>query len=287
MRELPASPPDRALAELADRQWGVVSVRQLAALGLARSAVTRRVQAGRLHRIHHGVYAVGHRALRVEGRRLAAVLACGPGAVLSYVSAAAHWGLLDTNAAKIDVTVPHRRGGNARIRTHRARSFDAQDTTTHEHIPTTTIARTLLDLAATINEHRLERAIAMAHKLHRYDHKAIADVLHRANGHRGARRLGRATTNDPAWTRNDFEAAFLTLVRDAGLPEPLVNHALIAPDHGHCWPDFRWPSHRLIVEPTAGRRTARARRSRAIAPRTPRSPRRATASCASPGEPSP
>ena len=91
MRELTSTPPERALAELANRQWGVISIAQLEALGLGRSAVTRRVQAGRLHRIHRGVYAVGHRALRVEGRRLAAVLACGPGAVLSHVSAAAHW----------------------------------------------------------------------------------------------------------------------------------------------------------------------------------------------------
>jgi very-short-patch-repair endonuclease len=226
----------------------VVSIGQLAALGLGRSAVTRRVQAGRLHRIHRGVYAVGHRALRVEGRRLAAVLACGPGAVLSHTSAAAHWGLLHTGASRIDVTAPRTRQRTAKIRPHRSRSLDVRDTTTHEAIPITTIARTLLDLAATIPNARLERAIATAHKLHLYDHTAIANVLERANGHRAAKTLAHATARDPAWTRNDFEAAFLALVRDAGLPEPLVNHPLVAPDHGHCWPDFLWPNHQVIVE---------------------------------------
>ena len=78
MRESESPPPDRALAEVAGRQWGVVSVRQLHALGLGRSAITRRVRSGHLHRLYPGVYAVGHAALRVEGRRLAAVLACGP-----------------------------------------------------------------------------------------------------------------------------------------------------------------------------------------------------------------
>jgi predicted transcriptional regulator of viral defense system len=79
MREFPASPPDWQVAKLAARQWGVVSVAQLRALGLSKDAVQRRVGAGRLHRLHHGVYAVGHTVLKREGRWLAAVLACGDG----------------------------------------------------------------------------------------------------------------------------------------------------------------------------------------------------------------
>jgi hypothetical protein len=85
-----AAPPDRRVAELSGRQWGVVALAQLRAAGLSDDAVQRRVRAGRLHRLHHGVYAVGHTVLKREGRWLAAVLACGDGAVLSHRSAAAH-----------------------------------------------------------------------------------------------------------------------------------------------------------------------------------------------------
>ncbi len=205
---------------------------------------------GRLHGLYRGVYAVGHTALRVEGRRLAAVLACGDGAVLSHVSAAAHWGLLHSAATKIDVTAPaSRRGASGAVRLHRTRCLDARDTTTHEHTPVTTIARTLLDLAASQPEARLERALAQSHHLRVYDHAEITDVLARTNGHRGTRALAQAAASeDPKWTANEFEARFLTLVRDAKLPEPLVNHPLDAPDHGHCRPDFMWPAAGLVVE---------------------------------------
>jgi hypothetical protein len=98
------TPPDVGLAQLAGAQWGVVSRGQLRALGFGRGAIERRLSVGRLHVVHRGVYAVGHRALRVEGRWLAAVLACGDGAVLSHRSAAAHWGLLASQQAVVDVT---------------------------------------------------------------------------------------------------------------------------------------------------------------------------------------
>jgi hypothetical protein len=238
-----------ALAELAERQFGVVSLAQLRALGLGPRAVQQRASAGRLRRLHRGVYAVGHRVLRREGRRLAAVLACGPGAVLSHASAAAHWELLDSAAALIDVTAPRGRHGGQGIRLHRSRSLDAHDTTDHEGIPITTVPRTLLDLAATSRTHRLERALAQAQRLQVYDHRAITDLLARSNGHRGTGALARATSReDPKWTASEHEAWFLALVREAGLPEPMVNESLAAPDHPHVKPDFCWPTHHLIVE---------------------------------------
>jgi predicted transcriptional regulator of viral defense system len=248
MREFAATPPDVALAELARRQWGVVSAAQLRALGLDKDAVRRRARAGRLHRLHHTVYAVGHTVLKREGRWLAAVLACGQGAVLSHSSAAAHWGLLHTEAARIDVTTPRRRAGNAKIRLHRSHTLIARDTTTHEGIPITSVPRTLLDLAATVRPDRLERALAQAQHLQIYDHRAIEDVLARANGHRGKAALAQATALDPKLTASEWEIRLLRLVRAAALPEPLVNLPLDAPDHGPCRPDFHWPSHRLIVE---------------------------------------
>jgi Transcriptional regulator, AbiEi antitoxin/Protein of unknown function (DUF559) len=249
MRPEESTPLDVAVAELAERQFGVVTAGQLRALGLGERGVRHRVRAGRLRRLYRGVYAVGHRVLRPEGHRLAAVLACGEGAVLSHVSAAAHWDLLSTSSARIDVTAALSRHGAPGIRVHRSRSLDSRDTATHRGIPITTIPRTLLDLAATVTPARLERAIAQAERLQLYDHRAIEDVIARSNGHRGTGALAKATArHDPKWTRNDFEARFLKLVRDAGLPEPEVNSSLAAPDHPRLDPDFCWPAHRLIVE---------------------------------------
>jgi hypothetical protein len=140
------------------------------------------------------------------------------------------------------------RDGVPGIRLHRSRCLDARDTTNHEGIPITTIARTLLDLAATVRPDRLERALAQAERLQLYDDRAITDVLERANGHRGKAALTRATAGEPKLTRSELEARFLALVRRAGLPEPLSNFTLDALDHGPCEVDYYWPSHRLIVE---------------------------------------
>jgi predicted transcriptional regulator of viral defense system len=249
MREFSATTPDARVSELAARQWGVVSRAQLRAQGLSDDAVRRRVRAGRLHRLHHGVYAVGHTVLRSEARRLAAVLACGEGAVLSHRSAAAHWGLLPTGATRIDVTIPRTaRAGDAKIRLHHSRSLIAYNTTTHQGIPITSVARTLLDLAATVRPDRLERALAQAEHLELYDHRAITDLLARSNGHRGQKALTEATALDPKLTKSEWEVRMLRLVRTAALPEPLVNLPLDAPDYGECKPDFHWPAHNLIVE---------------------------------------
>jgi very-short-patch-repair endonuclease len=226
----------------------VVSRRQLRALGVSRGAVEHWLSVGRLQLLYRGVYALGHTALRVEGRRLAAVLACGPGAVLSHRSAAAHWGLLSTAQANVDVTAARGRHGAPGIRLHRTRSLDARDTTSHQGIPTTTVHRTLLDLAATTRPGELERAVAQAERLRLYDHRAITDLLARANGHRGTATLARATTREAKWTRNEWEAAFLGLLRDHGLPEPEVNASLAALDHLPYEPDFHWPAQRVIVE---------------------------------------
>jgi hypothetical protein len=242
-------PPSlEAVAELATRQWGVLSRAQLAELGVSAATVDHWVRLRRLHVVHRSVYALGHGALGVEGRRLAAVLACGRGAVLSHRSAAAHWGLLRSEQTRLDVTTPRTRRAIPGIRLHRSRSLDARDTTNHQGIPITTIARTLLDLAATVREDRLERALAQAERLQLYDHRAITDVIGRNNGHRGKGVLARATAPEPKLTRSELEARFLALVRKAGLPEPDANSSLDAPDHPGLEPDFYWPSQGLVVE---------------------------------------
>jgi very-short-patch-repair endonuclease len=236
------------VAELAARQWGVVSRAQLRELGASLPGVGSWVRRGRLHVLHRGVYAVGHAHVGREGHRLAAVLAGGPGAVLSHVSAAAHWGLLHSDAARIDVTAPRHRRSAGTIRLHRTRSLDAGDATTHQGIPITSVSRTLLDVAATLKPHRLERALAQAERLQLYDHRAIEALLARANGHRGRVALTKATAREPKLTRSDLEARFLELARQTTLPEPLANFTLAAPDHPRIEVDFYWPRHRLVVE---------------------------------------
>jgi len=239
---------DEALAELAGRQWGVVSLAQLEALGLGPRGVQHRAESGRLRRIHRGVYAIGGAALPREGRHLAAVMACGSGAVLSHTSAAVHWGLLTYDAPRPEVTAPASRAGAPGIRLHRSHSLDARDATEHRGIPTTTVAKTLLDVAAHAPMSHLEHALGQALRNELYDQRAIDDVLDRHRGRRGTKALRRATASDPAFTRSELERRFRALCRRAGLPRPLSNVSLADLDHRPHEVDFYFPAHRLVVE---------------------------------------
>jgi uncharacterized protein DUF559/putative AbiEi antitoxin of type IV toxin-antitoxin system len=242
-----STPPDEAIAAIATAQGGVASLAQLRGAGLGDGAIEHRARTGRLHRIHRGVYAVGHPAIGREGRAFAAVLACGRQAWLSHASAGAWWDLRPSAAAAVDVLAEtyHRHAG---IRLHRSRALEARDTTSHRGLPITSVARTVLDLAATLSPHHLERTLAHAERLHLYDHAAILDVLARNNGHRGTCRLAAAIAHQPAYTRSDLEARVLHLIRAGGLPEPQANRVLTAPDHPRLEVDLYWPAHRLIVE---------------------------------------
>jgi hypothetical protein len=186
---------DRAVARLAAAQHGVVERGQLVALGLSGTAIGRWVEAGRLHRLHRGVYAVGHPLVPTRGRWLAAVLACGPAAALSHASAAALWGLRASDAVLIDVTLP---GTGARrqpgLRVHRARNLAPADVATVDAIRVTSPARTILDVAATLDTRALERVLDRAEREGVYDGRALAAVIDANRGHRGAARLRRSST---------------------------------------------------------------------------------------------
>lgn len=147
MRRNPAT-PDQIVAGIAARQHGVVRLDQLRWAGLSHAAVQRRVGAARLHRLYRGVFSVGHTNLSKEGQWIAAVFACGEGAVLSHESAAHLWGISPRSPSTVHVTVPghggrERRGG---IALHRSRTLTAADTVSRKNIPITTRARTLADL---------------------------------------------------------------------------------------------------------------------------------------------
>lgn len=147
------------------------------------------VTSGRLVRIHRGVFAVGHGAVSLNGRRLAAVLACGAGAALSHRSAAALWGLRPWSG-RLDVSIPSQAGRAVEgILIHRCRSLIPGDVTQVDEIPCTTVARTLLDLAAPGDRPGLVAAITRAEELKVYDGTEVQAVLKRARGKRGVRLL--------------------------------------------------------------------------------------------------
>jgi predicted transcriptional regulator of viral defense system len=133
---------------LAGARHNVVTTDDLLGLGLTHSDIGYRVERGRLHRKYKGVFAVGRPDLRIEGVFLAAVLACGPRATLSHKSAARLWNLTRAETSRIDVTAPRSVKPKPGIRLHRPLSLDALDTTIVEGIPVTSVAQTLLDLAA-------------------------------------------------------------------------------------------------------------------------------------------
>jgi predicted transcriptional regulator of viral defense system len=240
------TPLDIALAELASRQHGVVSRAQLSMLGFDRGGIDRRVQNRRLHRIYRGVYAVGHTVLTPNARYLAAVLACGPGAVLSHRSAASFWGLLRTAAARVDVTVPHTSGlrSTAAIAVHRSRR--AVQATTSEAIAVTTAMQTLADLATALPRRQIEKACENAETLR------LLDLRRLDTAHPGASRLlDVVETHDlGTYTRSETEDAFLELCDRHGIPRPRVNSIVEGFEV-----DFCWPQDRLIVE-TDGRHHA-------------------------------
>jgi very-short-patch-repair endonuclease len=235
---------ERWLAALATRQHGVVARRQLLAV-LSADAIGRMVRAGRLHPVHRGVYAVGHQVLGPKGRWMAAVLACGEGAVLSHGSAAVAWELRPSGSAWIDVSVPSAAGRAKRrpLRIHRTRLHPA-DVTVLDAIPITTPARTLADLAATLTPRQLERALDEAEILKLLDMRALEDAMTRIrNGRKRLRATLNTHTAGTTATRSGLEERFLALCRNHEIPQPLVNQRI-----QELTVDFLWPATRLVVE---------------------------------------
>ena len=179
---------DAELARLSEAQHGVVTREGLLAAGLDADQIDYRVKVGRLRRVHRGVYAVGHVPQLPLARAMAAVLACGPGAVLSHRWAAALLEILSHWRAPIDVTAPrpHRLRG---VRVHRSRTLTPRDVTVHCGIPVTTPVRTLLDLAEVLDRAALARAVNQAQVLRLVRLEDLAAPLARSRGRHGARHL--------------------------------------------------------------------------------------------------
>ena len=232
------------LGDLATRQHGVVSAAQLRVLGFARSTVDGWTAAGRLQRVHRGVYAVGHCRLTWNGFCFAALLACAP-ARASHSTAGWLLGILRTRPGTFDLTTPTRRHSKPQFRLHFSRLQPA-DCDSSEGIPITALPRTLLDLAAALPDSRLDGALERAEERDLLDLHAIEELLGRAGHHPGVGKLRRALEiyrPDPALTRSRVEKRFLALVRRAGLPAPATNFSV-----GGFELDAYWAAERFAVE---------------------------------------
>jgi very-short-patch-repair endonuclease len=240
--DLVAAPPlDEVLAGIAARRHGLVTIAELRAAGLDDRAVSKRVARGVLHRRHRGVYSVGHAALSREGEWLAAVLACGPGAVLARWSAAELHVLTRKLASLIAVVSPRRRTLQG-VRVHTTRGLDPRDITTERGIPVTTIHRLFVDLSDELTPHELVALMREARFRGRFVEPAIRDAMARASGRHNLDVLEEALAlfrAGSAGTRSANEVLFLTL----DLPDALVNTQL----HGF-EADFHWPELKLNVE---------------------------------------
>jgi hypothetical protein len=234
------------LAELAERQYGVVSVRQLETIfGYSPSAVKREVAAGRLLRLHRGVYAVGHRLVPARGRCLAAVLASGPDALLSHRSAAWLWGVTRYGPAPLHVTSPIPRKPRLPIKLHHSRILSADDRAFEDGIPLTALPRTLLDCAADLPLRHMRRMLERSEELELFDLGPIEDLLQRSGRHGGRRGLRHAIAlyQPVPFTRSGFERLFFEAVMAAGLPRPATNFVEVGLEL-----DLYWPEHRFAVE---------------------------------------
>jgi Transcriptional regulator, AbiEi antitoxin len=248
------APIDQSLAALARAQRGVFTLEQLVAVGLSATAVRKRTAAGKLHRIYRGVYGLVPRDLLTgDGRLLAAVYACGPGAVLSHRSAAAMHELRRSDAARIDVTIPTRATRRQPgINVHRSTTLTAKDATTVRNIPCTTISRTLLDLAEVINRRGLERAFDQAEVLAVFDLRALEDQLLRDATRPASKIVGAVLVEHYAGstvTWSDLEERFLKVVCEHGLPRPELN--VFVDFHDGEPPvraDFVWRAERVLIE---------------------------------------
>jgi very-short-patch-repair endonuclease len=235
------------LFDIARRQNGVVSRRQLLAAGISVPQIRAWLRRGQLHPVHQGVYSIAPLSLLPFGRAAAGLLALGPDAVLGHRSAAAVWRLAPPDAGDVDVIVigrwPKAREG---VRLHRTKRLDRADITTRRNLRITTPARTVIDLATDATLPEVEHGLSEGRALGLISDARLNAALDRAPAnHPGAAAIRSLLKSQVgrALTRSERERKLLKLLDAAGLPKPLVNRPL----HGFK-PDFYWPEQRLILE---------------------------------------
>jgi hypothetical protein len=239
---------ERDVAALASRQHGVVAHWQLRALGFTDDAIDYKVGAARLNPVHLGVYAVGHTKLTTRGRWMAAVLACGPEALLSHWDAAALWQLLGRNGSLVHVTIArnHKYVRSGQIKVHRPRVIHPDDAAISDDIPVTSVARTLVDLAPFAHKDTLARAWDEGARLELFTFEDITAARARSRGKRGIAKIDALIAERrplPPVTRSTLEIMFVEFCRRYGLPAPAMNTWI-----GKYEVDAAWHDQRVAVE---------------------------------------
>jgi len=237
-----------AIRQLAERQHGVIAHRQVLELGEGKGLALRRREGGLLIPLYQGVYALGHQRLTREGRWMAAVLACGPGAVLSHFSGGHLWNLCGSGR---QVEVLRQAGGtkdegHLGVWLHQTRRLESFEVAVERGIPVATIERVLLDLAARTDSKQLERIFVQAYKTGRLSWSRLGCVLERGRGRKGIgklRRTAQEVSPQALETRSVTEIDFLALCREANISIPSVN--VLVEDH---LVDFLWPAQKVVVE---------------------------------------
>jgi hypothetical protein len=217
------------IAQLAERQYGHVARRQLLAIGLRSRAIDQWIAQGKLIPVHAGVYAVGYLRSDAVARAAAALLACGPDAVLSHETAAALWGLRTRWPERPEVSSPscHRRPG---IRHHRSRTLTRRDVRRHRGLRVTSPARTLIEIVPRLTRRQFARAVNDARLA---GHLKGPDV----------NRLANVTPITSHPTRSTFEDEFPAFAREYGLPAPQINAKVAGYEV-----DVLFAAERVIVE---------------------------------------
>jgi very-short-patch-repair endonuclease len=232
---------DFEIARRAERQHGVLSRRELLDAGIGERLIDHRLKVGRLHRVHRGVYAVGFVARSPLALAMAAVLACGPEALLSHRSAAALWDIDPTWRSPVEVTTRsrHRHRG---VIAHRSRTLEPSDRTSRRGIPVTTPARTVVDLADVLDDLAFARVVNEALVRRRISPDDLAALTRNSDG-RAAGRLQPFVEHADAPTRSAFEDAFLAFLQRHALPRPHVNQRVAGYEV-----DMLWRAQQLIAE---------------------------------------
>lgn len=237
---------DERLAAIAQAQRGRVSRQQLRQAGIGYGAIARLVRSRRLLPLPGGVFAIGSLAPAELADETAALLAAGPGSVLSHHTAAVLWEIRPRDDGPINVVVPPSRGTRTPgIRIHRSGSLTPRDVRIRKGLPVTSPAWTLLDEAPTLTPRELELAFDRALVAGIMRLQDVAELLKRVKGRPGAPAL-RALLEDhqgSTVTRSGAEELFLELIRTAHLPQPRVNARTCGYEV-----DFLWPEQRLVVE---------------------------------------
>ena len=230
------------MARVASHAHGVTTRGELLAAGLTAQQIRHRVRTGALIREYPGVYRVGHSAPSVEARYMAAVKACGDGAVLAGRAAAHLLSLLRGPAPPPEVITPRERRIDG-VTTRRARRLDSRDVTRWKGIPVTTVPRTIVDLAGDLDLDALSLACHEAGVRYGTTPSAVEAVLARRPNSPGAAKLRVVLRGDVNVTMSKLESRFLSLLKEAGLPVPVTNRPA-----GGRRVDCRWPARRLTVE---------------------------------------